>query len=72
MNEQININQVVCWQQLPAHYTGIEPFTAKIYHYDLSDWEKDQIQTALVNACHEIVRRRGGDNAVPFQYKNDK
>lgn len=68
-SKNIKIDNVVFWEKRPSNYTGILPFTATIHHFDLDIHEKSIIQSALVNACHDIVRRRGGDNSTPFYHK---
>ena len=57
----MNIDQVVFWELFPKSYTRVEPFSVTIHFVELSLPEKALIQDAIVNAAHEIRRRRNID-----------
>jgi hypothetical protein len=64
--KNITIEDIVHFQSTPRSYVRHEPFTATIYHTSLTIAEKAVIQSALVNAAHEIRRRRGVEDVMPF------
>lgn len=62
----ITIEDIVHFQSTPRSYVRYEPFTATIHNTSLTVSEKAVIQSALVNAAHEIRRRRGIEDIMPF------
>ena len=64
--KDITIEDIVHFGSKPRSYVRHEPFTATIHHTNLTVSEKTVIQSALVNAAHEIRRRRGVEDVMPF------
>lgn len=70
IKQELAINDVVHRESVPSHYTRIVPFTAVIHcaKDDMTIAEYALIQSAIVNAAHEIRRLRGEDE--PFRWVN--
>ena len=66
----LTINDVVHWDNTPAHFERILPFSVTVHaaDSDLTASERSLIQSAIVNVAHEIRRARQNDDWSPFVF----
>ena len=69
MSDTLNIHNVVKYETLPSHYKRVLPFSVTVHsaNGDLSLRERNILEEAIVNAGHEIARKRN-DGEEAFRW----